>query len=218
MALAPEPLDKELIVTNGESQVDWRTILVHEAGHAVAALELFDEAADIRLAGKDLLVPADRASYAWRDVVDGCVPDPRPPLSRIITYAAGAKAEELLLGTQESLGFASDLQKINMVVYGLRLRANRRLSERPQPFRDSIVNDCAELELASSLLAEAEKEVASNYEKTRSLLACHLVCVEEIAKEAIDRLGRVDGRVGTILMGAADVSSIWHRSRGDKAR
>ncbi|MBD9469135.1 hypothetical protein [Pseudoxanthomonas sp. PXM01] len=191
------------------TEPNWKTILTHEAGHAVAALALHAEVADIKLRSSVPRGPASRASYSLPDVESGYAPNPRPPIERVIVYAAGAKAEEVLLGTTNSNGFGSDLRKIERVRDRLMRDADvghlRSLGLPSESLRTAIAN----VPQAKANLAAVELEIGSNYPRTREILSRHRNAVELIAKAALERLQEVELVDEIILLPANQVQSLW---------
>lgn len=194
---------------------NWKAILTHESGHAVAALVLHNEVANIRLRGSTPGGSANRASYSLRNVEDGFVPDSRPPLEIIMVYAAGAKAEEVLLGITQSEGFNSDRRRIEAVRDKLNRDADvdvdhlKSLGFTSERLSEALVK----VSDAKTKLAAVELEISSNYPRTAELIARHRNAVELIARRALERLQEVNQVDGAILLSADQVQSLWAESQ-----
>ena len=190
---------------------NWKAILTHESGHAVAALVLHAEAADMRLRSSSG-GPANRASYSLLNIEDGFKPDPRPALERIMICAAGAKAEEVLLGITESEGFASDRARIEVIRETLRRNADVGYLQSFGLPSERLSEALAQVPDAKARLAAVEHEISSNYSGTAELISRHRDAVELIARRALERLQEVNHVDGTILLPAKVVRSLWAES------
>lgn len=188
---------------------EWKTILTHESGHAVAALVLYSEVADIRLRCSVPGEPADRASYNLPDIESGSIPNPRPALDRIMVYAAGAKAEEVLLGITHSEGFRSDRAKIEVVRQRLRRDADEAYLRSLGLPSESLSVALANVPEAKTRLALVELEISSGYSRTAELIDHHRREVELIASKAIELLQEVNHEDGVILLRADQVRLLW---------
>lgn len=190
----------------------WKAILTHESGHAVAALVLHNEVANIRLRGSTPGGSANRASYSLRNVEDGFVPDPRPPLEIIMVYAAGAKAEEVLLGITQSEGFNSDRRRIEAVRDKLNRDADVDHLKSLGLTSERLLEVLAKVPDARITLAAVDWEISSNYSGTAELIARHRNAIELIARRALERLQEVNHVDGAILLSAEQVQSLWAES------
>lgn len=188
---------------------DWRTILTHEAGHAVAALALHNEAADIRLRGAAPGTAATRASYALPDIEDGFKPNPCDPVERVMVYAAGAKAEEVMLNIRESAGFGTDWRKIEGVRAACQRGADVAYLRGLGLPAEALARALADAPGAQAKLMAIESEIASNYSRTRTLIELHRAEVEAIADAAARGLRTVERIDGSVLLSADQVRSLW---------
>jgi len=198
-----QPTDKE---------PNWKIVLAHEAGHAVAALALFDEAAPICLRG-ETDGRAFRASYRMSDREDGFCPNPRNPLHRVIVYAAGAKAESFILPGHESAGFATDERKIQGVISRLRNDADAQYLHGLGLPPERLVDALSKVPDAKLKLAKVESEIKENYPHTVELLRNNqkaLNAIAEAALKALESLPCIDGQV---LLEADQIRTLWELYR-----
>jgi ATP-dependent Zn protease len=192
-----------------EGEPNWRSILTHEAGHAIAALALTGAAANIRLRGAGAGKPAYRASYDLPDYEHGWNPNPTEPLTRVMIYAAGAAAEAVLLSVSQSAGFTGDLGKINQVRERLSRDADTAwlssLSLPPEAHARAI----SAAPIAAKQLAEVEAEISSGFAGTQSLLQAHRAALQSLSDHALERVQEIECIDGVILVTCTEVQSIW---------
>jgi len=96
-----------------QEETHWQTVLTHEAGHAVACLELLGKSADIVVTKYNVDFGNYLAKFCCSEFLQ------TPPCTHAVVFdvmAAGAAAEYKILGISNSKGFASDLGKIKTVV------------------------------------------------------------------------------------------------------
>lgn len=196
-----------------DKEPNWKIILTHEAGHAVAALALFDEAAPICLRGTTG-GRAFRASYKISDQEDGYCANPRNPLHRVILYAAGAKAESFILPGYESAGFASDKRKIQWVVSRLRNDADAQYLRGCRLPPEMLADALSKVPEAELKLAKVESEIEENYPHTVELLRNNRMALNSIAEAALKALESLPCIDGQVLLGADQIRKLWELYRG----
>jgi len=160
--------------------------MYHEAGHAIASLALWDEAAEItaRNCFKDNEDEMPDSGAKFKIKIPFFGSDHKPLLDCIIACAAGAKAEVHKFG-YESGGFVGDESKIKHYL--------------------SLARSPGEAILRA--------DVASDYQKTGALLAQHAEALEAIGKRALatfcKRIGLRSYAAEQVILSAAELCEIF---------
>jgi hypothetical protein len=199
----------------------WTTVLTHEAGHAVAVLVAFNQTADIivKRSDKNLNSPEFSGAYRWLDSQDGTRPDVIDPLSRIMVYAAGAKAEEICLSITQSSGFANDFRKVELVRSNWESKSDEDYWRKMKWPQDVIERCLLEVPSHRLKLDKINREIDSRFSRTHALISEHQSVLRTIASMAYDRLisiGESNLRDELVLLESDKIRKIWEDSKMKK--
>jgi len=193
----------------------WRIVLTHEAGHAVAVRAIFGATADIFVKGSETQPNQIGASYGYKTDTKRAWFDEASAVDSIMTYAAGAKAEEICLGITESKGFGTDLACIKSIRRAWEQRCDvKNWASWPEEMREAALENLPQWQ---ATLTEVVKEIESNFERTATLISRYLEVLEMIAAEAYRNANEVGAqklRPGQILLSAKRIEEIWNNTEG----
>jgi hypothetical protein len=194
----------------------WRKVLVHESGHAVAALAIFDKAGDIFVKPASDSEEPYSASHRFAVDLMKIYSGEIDPVNAIIVMAAGARAEAVGLGIVESTGFKGDLAKIKRLRQSWERNSNEEYWRTFDWPAEAINAKLAQIPQYQSKLAEIVAEMDVAFPRTTSLIRNHLDAIEMIAAEAQERLdavGKENLTENLVLLKAARVREIWEATR-----
>lgn len=201
----------------------WETVLIHEAGHAVAALALRDLAADIFV--KQSMITefnvepysgSHRLSFDWVDIHSGRL----DPLNTLMICAAGAQAEAVCLGITESNGFKNDRKTIDEIRYVFEIKSSEgRLQQHLNYVSEDRFRALqAELPQHRMALGKIIDEIDSGYSLTAAVIRENKVVLEVIAAaalESVQQVGENNLSHGLVLLSAERIREIWNTRKRD---